>query len=362
MSDCIELFRYIHIFKLLKLLTRDELWKASIHSIYPNSRFDYNDEIWITMDSLQLSNYYISTYGRVKNLKNHILSSFPNEENYQRIRLQKNNNGSISTCIHTLMVRLLLKCDDNITTDHINKNRSDNHISNLRPATKKQQRENTTPVLNHQGQYVYQYDINYILIKKWDTITNVSENLPCNKQCLSRACKNKKLFKNYYWSFDDVDPNEIWVSSKDIYPEYEEFLTSSLGKLKRISSGHITYGFKRGGYISVKVVDKLTGKHIAKQMHVLILSCFIGRQDNMEVNHKDGVKDNNNITNLEYTTSSENTIHAIGLGLIDFSKRNPYKVKVIQLSLDNIYIAEYKSIKEASQYIRYKRIIYIMCM
>ncbi len=158
-----------------------------------------------------------------------------------------------------------------------------------------------------------------------------------------------KLFKNYYWSFDDVDPNEIWVSSKDIYPEYEEFLTSLLGKLKRVSLGHITYGFKRGGYLSVKVVDKLTGKHIAKQMHVLILSCFIGRQDNMEVNHKDGVKDNNNLTNLEYTTSSENTIRAIGLGLIDYSKRNPYKVKVIQLSLDNIYIAEYKSIRDASQ-------------
>ncbi len=352
MSDYIEIFQYIHIYKLFKLLSNKELWISSIHSIHPNVSFNYNEEIWVSMANIELSQYSISTHGRVKNnLTEHILKSFPNADNYQRIILSKDDGKSIGTCIHTLMGRILLGCDDKITSDHIDKNRSNNHIINLRPATKKQQRENTTPVLNRQWQYVYQYDENHIFIKKWDTVKSVADTLPCDRNSLAKACKNKKIFKKCYWSFDDSNPTEIWKSSLDVYPEYEEFLTSSLGKLKRVSTGFITSGFKRGGYLSVKVVNKNTGNHDVKQIHVLIMGCFNGRQDEKCINHKDGLKDNNLISNLEYTTPSENTIHAVKTGLIDFSKRDMKKTKVKQFSMDGVFIAEFSSMRSASLHI-----------
>jgi len=40
--------------------------------------------------------------------------------------------------------------------------------------------------------------------------------------------------------------------------------------------------------------------------------------DGLEINHKDAVKTNNRASNLEWCTSSENSRHAVALGLINF--------------------------------------------
>lgn len=56
------------------------------------------------------------------------------------------------------------------------------------------------------------------------------------------------------------------------------------------------------------------GKAISKRVHRLIMLTFVGKSDH-EVNHKDGVKPNNSLSNLEYVTALENTRHAIATGL-----------------------------------------------
>lgn len=46
-------------------------------------------------------------------------------------------------------------------------------------------------------------------------------------------------------------------------------------------------------------------------VHSVVASAFLGRcPSGKEVNHKDGIKSNPNVTNLEYVTRSENLIHA----------------------------------------------------
>lgn len=51
-------------------------------------------------------------------------------------------------------------------------------------------------------------------------------------------------------------------------------------------------------------------------VHSLVAEAFLGpRPDKWEVNHKDGVKNNNALENLEYVTSQRNKIHAIEMGL-----------------------------------------------
>lgn len=71
-------------------------------------------------------------------------------------------------------------------------------------------------------------------------------------------------------------------------------------------------------------------------IHRLVASHFIDNPDKkLEVNHKDGDKTNNNVDNLEWVSSSENTQHAYDTGLIPrttkpFSKKaraNMGKVK-----------------------------------
>ena len=51
-------------------------------------------------------------------------------------------------------------------------------------------------------------------------------------------------------------------------------------------------------------------------VHRLVALTHLPNPDNKtEVNHKDGDKDNNHVSNLEWCTSAENTKHSIKLGL-----------------------------------------------
>ena len=56
-------------------------------------------------------------------------------------------------------------------------------------------------------------------------------------------------------------------------------------------------------------------------MHRLVAKAFIPNSNNLpQVNHIDGVKTNNVITNLEWVSSSANVKHAWDTGLIDRNK------------------------------------------
>lgn len=59
------------------------------------------------------------------------------------------------------------------------------------------------------------------------------------------------------------------------------------------------------------------GKRKQFRVHRFIMECYLGREikDNMVINHIDGNKYNNSTQNLEEITYSENTKHAIRLGL-----------------------------------------------
>lgn len=79
-----------------------------------------------------------------------------------------------------------------------------------------------------------------------------------------------------------------------------------------------------------QVLDKGTGYYIVtlyaypkprknQFVHRLLAQTFIPNPDNKpQVNHIDGNKMNNTLSNLEWVTSAENTQHAVDLGLITF--------------------------------------------
>ena len=114
----------------------------------------------------------------------------------------------------------------------------------------------------------------------------------------------------------------------------EEFLGYTVFSDGRIKSNGIRKVFLKGydcgyGYDSVK----LNGKNFYR--HKVIAECFLGkRPEGYTVNHIDGNKLNNNLSNLEYISRVDNYKHALKKGL----KRN---------------IANYLTAEEASDMVEF---------
>jgi hypothetical protein len=91
---------------------------------------------------------------------------------------------------------------------------------------------------------------------------------------------------------------------------------SDKGQIKRIIGGRGTRSGKLlrpimmpNGYACVRL--RYNKKTLRTFIHSLVLSAFIGQRPlKYEINHKDGVRSNNHLNNLEYCTSSENKFHA----------------------------------------------------
>lgn len=81
------------------------------------------------------------------------------------------------------------------------------------------------------------------------------------------------------------------------------------------------------------------GKSIQKLVHRIVAEAYIPNPDNLPtVNHKDGNKKNNHVSNLEWMSYLENNIHALETGLNDPANRRKFTDlfahKVCKLEMD----------------------------
>lgn len=105
---------------------------------------------------------------------------------------------------------------------------------------------------------------------------------------------------------------------------------------------------KHNGYFLVSLVD-LQGKKRNKHIHRLLATHFIPNPTNKpHVNHIDGNKQNNSLTNLEWATCKENAMHAMSLGLYEPAIAATRK-GIDQYSLSGDFLASHISIHEAGR-------------
>lgn len=108
---------------------------------------------------------------------------------------------------------------------------------------------------------------------------------------------------------------EVWKDASE-YEDY--FKISSFGRVfsKRTNKILKTNVGKSGYRMFVTRFSGSTGKSKALKVHRLVAKTFIENpNDNTVVNHIDGDKTNNNVSNLEWTTFSGNAKHSFDVGL-----------------------------------------------
>jgi len=118
------------------------------------------------------------------------------------------------------------------------------------------------------------------------------------------------MMENKYFTPSIED--EIW---KDI-PGYEEYYEVSNTGLIRRKAYIMKCRLTNDGYPAITLCGG--GKQLSKTIHRIVAEVFLKNPENKaQVNHKDGIKANAMVSNLEWVTPSENINHALNLGLKD---------------------------------------------
>jgi hypothetical protein len=131
---------------------------------------------------------------------------------------------------------------------------------------------------------------------------------------------------------------EIWKP----VPGIEKYHASSLGRLKNVRTGRIVNGENNKGYRRLDVWDEKTKSPYRIFVHRMILMAFVPNPLSKPcANHKNGIRDDNRIDNLEWATHQENIKHANKTGLSkigsqrSWAKLDEDKVKEIRLLLQD---------------------------
>lgn len=195
----------------------------------------------------------------------------------------------------------------------------------------------------------------------YPSLVEGAKSLDVKREVLSTCLAGDKIYcgvpglKNkedrWLWKIEYVETGSPKVDSVEEKPitidGFTDFIACSDGRILNKDRKPIG-AIPDGHYIRVK------GKDTSKAIHIIIALMFIPNPESKPyVNHKDGNKKNNIVSNLEWVTQKENMAHARETGLINIetlaAQGEKTRVPVYQLELDGNIIKKFNSLDEASE-------------
>lgn len=181
--------------------------------------------------------------------------------------------------------------------------------------------------------------------------------------CYCKKCLREYSQKMKQTKIPDIEiiDGEIWRDIKDYDGLYQisnfirikrltRMVKSSYGSMAEKKEKILRQQKSNNGYIGVSLEKNNKSRFCS--VHRLVAKTFISNTENKpDVNHIDGNKHNNNISNLEWVTKSENTIHSIRV----LKNNNPFilneskRKECIQISLDGFLLNIFESQLEAQR-------------
>ena len=298
-------------------------------------------------DELKLSNiqpyYEISKFGQGRNsISKKILSLEKSKDGYRRLAMRvlngKTKTSTRKIHIHKLIALAFLgnPTDIKMQVDHIDRDRSNNNISNLHWLSASENCHNRSSHGRQSKDGFFWFDNEKIYYSesdfKYSTTKSFTEyKYKSYKERLD--IEDSLIFKDEKWKKLKVNDLEFNVSDKGrVFLDYykkKTFGTICDSNYMNLSMNSKTFRVHRliAFAFLKKELDDLCERTGLKKSQVV-------------VNHIDNYGLNNNVSNLEWTTVSENLIHAIKVG----ARKT---ISIIREDKETKETKEYPSIKSA---------------
>lgn len=264
--------------------------------------------IWIPIDqsfNLPPDTYVVSNYGECKTIKTGYIKNVKPDRN-KYIDWKFYSNGKFFTFKAHIIIATsfkLPKLEGQTTVDHIDRNRSNNCLDNLRWASPKEQNKNriipSTTYSKSKGK-IEQYDLNGKYIKTWNSNKEASDILNLDSRRISDVCSGKRnSIGGFIWKYAETLDllDEIWKV-------YQKYFVSGHGRVKTprgiIMKPHLSSGYWRLNINKIKIF-----------VHQLVCMVFHGPKpsDKHTVDHIDRNPLNNHKDNLRWATKEEQSIN-----------------------------------------------------
>ena len=298
--------------------------------------------------------YFVGSNGVIFSVKKDGLAPLKPHVNvygYQSVNLRV--NGVTKTMlIHRIVAKeFISNPEGHNIVNHKSGVKTDNSVSNLEWTSQSenvQHAHHTGLISKSQCKEVIVTNIKTGETETFESLTQCAEHIGRSQATIGNAIKQgslvKKTFKIEFtgiggqktdrtestseWRESIPEPvwtdGKMWMNGKECKPiqdcpgffvSPEGYIISNMGKTPIVRKPSINnYGYKQ-------ITIGVDGATKTIQIHRVVATEFIPNPDGCcIVNHVDGDKQNNNVSNLEWVSQKENIQHAHRTGLVDVSK------------------------------------------